>query len=246
MPPEGTGRASNAVMAAFGRRLVHRMHDDGTIEAAEMRAVRQKVDRVGAADPRPGRRGTASWREPLESGLDQREIARRPLDQPVGRGGERHVVAARRGRQRPRLTNGAIPSRAAAGRREHRPRRVEHDEHLAARGRCGARPGPGDRHRQRDRDEDGCRERHRAPDTLPPGFVALLIEHAPPEQQRRHVDARRPDFDEEQPRRDGARRGDEQQRLPAGHGAKAHARNRPLRNVCRMICSNARSASART
>ena len=34
--------------------------------------------------------------------------------------------------------------------------------------------------------------------------------------------------------------------LTGGHGAEAHARNRPCRNAFRMTSSNGRSASART
>ena len=51
---------------------------------------------------------------------------------------------------------------------------------------------------------------------------------------------------QEQPRGRRASAPSSSQRLPGGHRAEGHARNRPWRNALRMISSNGRSASART
>jgi hypothetical protein len=226
--------------------LVDRMDDDRPVERAEMRAVGQEMHDVGAADPGPGRVDAARGRQALDRGLDERQIARGPLDQPVARRRQRDVVAAGRRGERPRLANRAIPARAAGARLgQHRPGRVDHDQHAAAGRARGARSRPGHRHRQRDGNQDRGGQRHGPAKSLPPGLVALLIEDAPPEQERRHVHARRPDPQQEQPRREARGARDQEPRLPAGHRAETHARNRPWRNVCRMICSNARSASSR-
>ena len=76
-------------------------------------------------------------------------------------------------------------------------------------------------------------------------LLARLVEDLAPEQQRRDADFGRPHLQEEQRRGGAGRRAHEQQRLPGGHRAEAHARNRPFRNVLRMISSNGASASAR-